>query len=1002
MKKILLIFFVSLGIILRLSAQDNTVNGTVNDENNNPLQGVTINVKGTKTFTTTNEKGNFTVKAASGSTLVISYAGYQPKEEIVSGGRLNISLKPADGKLDDVVVVGYGTQRKKDLTGSVTSISSKDFKEQPVTSVSQVLQGRAAGVQVMSNAGSPGGDVSIRIRGNNSIMGSNNPLYIIDGFIGVDYSAINPANIASIEVLKDASATAIYGSRGANGVVLITTKKGKAGVPQVEFTTRFTSARVLKKMNLLNAADFAKTVNENSDATGTAPIYTQSQIDSLAEHGGTDWQDEIFRTAPTQEYLLSISGGGDKTTFYVGGNYLDQQGILINSYYKRFSLSTNLTSQLSNKLSLYINSFVTRQERNNVGGDGGRWSPVTQACAWAPTVPVRDASGNFTINDPVSSITYNPVAMMLDQERVSLNTSANIMMGMKYQFMPGLTLDVSGGVNYDNAQGLNYTGPSVSNNLPGSSRSSGEGIGIQNTNNLTYTHLFNNVHRLTATAVFEVQTYKNNGFSASGSKLTFPQLGYYNLSQATTYGVGTSYTNYGLISYLGRVNYAFKDKYLVTASLRRDGSSKFQGNNQYSTFPSVGLGWKLSEEDFIKRMNIFNNLKLRAGYGVTGSQAINPYQTMTAYANVSTAFTTDVLTSGVVLGNPGNNHLKWESTRQFDAGLDMEILGGRMGFTADYYIKHTKDLLLAVPVPSYLGGGSTLSNVGAMDNSGFEFTVTGMPVVTKNFNWNTSFNLSILHNKVVSLTDGQQMLFTGSKIGAGQSVQSEFVLIPGQPIGTYWGLTYLGTWKPGDKEAAALYGNVPGDSKYLDLNGDHIIDGNDYHVIGHGLPKYTWAWNNTATYKNLTLNIFIQAVEGYDKLDYLYGSIITANSDIRQPTNTDIKNRYIPTVNETSDIPAFSRTNKNYVQTTRFLENGSFVRLKNIGLSYDLRRALWNKINLKFFVSGTNLVTLTKYKGFDPETSSLTSGAGADINQSIDYGSYPNAKSFTAGVTVKF
>ncbi|MEX6689921.1 TonB-dependent receptor [Danxiaibacter flavus] len=1000
MKKILLLLGMLFCFVLYGSAQNMNVNGIVKDQDNKPLQGVTIALKSSGVAVKTDASGAFILTVPSGGTLVISHVGFETKEVIAASGTMDIQLKNHYEKLDDIVVIGYGSQRKKDLTGSVTSISTKDFKDQPVTSVSQVLQGRSAGVQVISNAGSPGGDVSIRIRGNNSIMGNNNPLYIIDGFVGADYSAINPSDIASIEVLKDASATAIYGSRGANGVVLISTKKGRSGAVQVEFSTRFTTAKVIKKMDLLNAADFARTVNDRSIATGIAPTFTQSQIDSFAKYGGTDWQNEVFRTAPGQEYLLGISGGGDKTTFYVGGNYLDQKGVLLNSYYKRFSLRTNLNSQLSNKLSLYINSFVTRQEKNNVNGDGGRWSPVTQALAWSPTVPVRDASGNFTVNDPVSSITYNPVAILLDQNKTEQNTSANILLGMKYQFAPGLTLDISGGTNYINLQGLNYSGPAVSNNLPGASRSSAESISLQSTNNLTYTHLFNNVHRLTATAVFEVQTYKNNGFSAAGNNLTFPELGYYNLSQASSYGVNTAYSNYGLISYLGRVNYSFKDKYLVTGSVRRDGSSKFQKGNQYSTFPSVGLGWKLSEEDFIKRMNIFSSLKLRAGYGITGSQAINPYQTMTGYSNVTTSFTSGTLTSGVVLGNPGNENLKWESTQQLDFGIDAEVFNGRLSFAADYYMKHTKDLLLAVPVPSYAGGGSMLSNVGAMDNSGYEFTVTGVPVATK-INWTTSFNLSILHNKVVSLNAGQNKLFAGSSVGAGLSAQPEFVLIPGMPLGSYWGLTYLGTWKAADKDAA-LYGNVAGDSKYLDLNGDHKIDGNDYHVIGHGLPKYTWGWNNTATYKHFTLNIFVQAVGGYDKLDYLYAAAISANADIRQATIADIKNRYIPGVNETSDIPAFTTTGKNYTQSTRFLEDGSFIRLKNISLGYDLPQSLLKKVNIKLFVSGANLLTITKYKGFDPETTSLTSGAGADVSQSIDYGSYPNAKSITAGVTVRF
>jgi len=998
-----IVFVWVLCVPVLLFAQEKKIKGTVLDDMGHPLPGINVTVKGKHQGAVTDSAGSFGILAAKGDVLRFSSVNYEGDEQTIGDGSTYLmALHSKVRTISDVVVVGYGVQRKKDLTGALTSISTKDFKDQPITSVSQILQGRSAGVQVTSNAGAPGGNVSVRIRGNNSIKGDNNPLYVIDGFVGADYSTLNPADIESMEVLKDASATAIYGSRGANGVVLITTKRGKPGQLQVDFSPRFSSSRVIKKLDLLNAADFAETANANAAATGTSPIFTPDQIAQFRKTGGTNWQDEIFRTAPTQEYQLGISGGTDKTSFYISGNYLDQQGVIINSYLKRYAFRSNLQSQLTDKLSLHLNVSAARLQSCNTTGNLGRFSPVTQAIAWSPTLPVYDAKGNYTLNDPISSITYNPVAIAKDQSMRNDNTAANLMLGLRYEFIPGLSLDVSGGVNYTNAQGRNYTGPAVSQNLPSASRSSLEGIALQSTNNLTYTHLFGTDHRLTLMGVFEVQSFTSNGFNASGNNLTYPSMEAYNLALAATYGVGTTYSNYSLYSYLGRVNYSFKDKYLLTASLRRDGSSKFQGNNQYSVFPSAGVAWRLSEEPFIKALHKFDNLKIRAGYGVTGNQAINPYQTLTTYSNVTTAFTTGTVTPGILLGNPGNPNLKWETTRQADIGVDADFLQNRLSVSADYYVKNTNNLLLSVAVPAYAGGGSVLSNVGKVQNKGIELTVSGTPVMTKDFKWTSSFNFAVLNNTVKQLVQGQDTLFTGSNVGSGLSTQSEFVLIPGQRMGSYWGLTYLGTWKPKDAADAAKFGAQPGDARYQDLDGNNIINGADYHVIGNGLPKYSWGWNNSFTYKGLTLNIFLQSLSGFDKLDYTYAAGITANSDVRQATIADIRNRYIPGVNETSDIPAFSKTNKNYTLSTRFLENGSFIRFKNIGLSYELPKSLLHRPGITVSLSGTNLITITKYKGFDPETNSVTSGAGADVNQGIDYGSYPNAKTVTLGFNFKF
>jgi TonB-dependent starch-binding outer membrane protein SusC len=984
-------------------AQTKKITGTVQEENGNPVPDINVGIKGKTGGTLTDKAGHFEIVAHANEILVFTAVNYITKEMQVNDVTqpLTIVLASKTIAIDEVVVIGYGTQKKSDLTGSVSSVSTKDFREQPVINVQQVLQGRAAGVQVVSNAGAPGGAISVRIRGNNSIKGDNNPLYVVDGFVGADPGTVNPNDIETMDVLKDASATAIYGSRGANGVIVITTKKGKIGKTVIELMSQFSSAKTLKKLDLLNATDFATTANENAVANGGSPLFTQQQITDFKTKGGTDWQDEIFRTAPAQEYQLNISGGNEKTRFYTSGNFLDQQGIIKNSFLKRYSLRAGINAQLYEKLSLYMNAYAVRNENNNTGIIG-RDAPITQAVGWSPTVRVRDDAGNFVLNDPIGSISFNPVALATDQDNTNHNSTFSTIAGLKYEFIPGLTLDVSGAVNYSNIQSLIFTGTSINAARQANSRrSSGEIINIQNTNNLTYSRLFNNEHQLTATAVIEYQSFGSNGFNANANNLTFPDLGFYNLSLAQSYGVGTNYSDYKLLSYLGRVNYDYKGLYYLTASIRRDGSSKFQQRNQYSTFPSVGAAWKFSGMEFMKNITFFNSLKLRAGYGVTGNQAINPYQTRTPYQHVTTTIIPGSISPGITLGNPGNPDLRWETTKQWDIGMDAEMLNSRLSFTVDYFNKNTSDLLLAVPLPNYLGGGSILSNVGKVNNNGWEFSVSGDIISHAALKWNSAFNLSFLRNKVVSLYSDKNIP-SGTNVGAGLSSQPEFMIIPNQPLGTYWGLTSLGTWKANEAAAAAEYGNVPGDSKYLDLDGNKVIDGGDYHMIGHGLPKYSWGWNNTLSWKGITLNVFVQSVGGYDKLNYTYAAAVTANSDMRQATIADIKNRYIPGVNETSNIPAFSKTNKNYMLTTRFLEDGTFIRVKNISLSYQLPESLIKQARITLYVRAANLFTITNYRGFDPESNSVSTGAGNDVNQSIDYGSYPNAKTITGGARISF
>lgn len=982
--------------------QNVTVTGTVTDAvTGETLPGVNILIKGTTNGVITDLGGKYSIEVPDNAVLVFSYIGYLTEEVPVNGQRvIDLGMAPDIKNLDEVVVVGYGTQKRSDLTGALSSISSDEYTQQPVTRLDEVLQGRVAGVQVANTTGAPGGDVKIRIRGANSMLGNNNPLYVVDGFVGADFRDVNPNDIESIEVLKDASSTAIYGSRGANGVIIVTTKHGKSGVMKVDAMARYSTSTVINTMDKMSAYEFANVVNERREALELPRYYTDEQIEDYRVNGGTDWQDELFRPAPNYEYQLTLSGGNDLTTYMVSANYLDQDGIIKNTDFKKYAFRTNVRSQISEKFSADVNLSLSRRENHNTDIATGVVSPVTQVIAWAPTTPLRDEDGNYTRSDPVGSIYSNPLNLVTDKNQDYYNSNVNLVGDLNYEFIEGLNLSVEFGVNYNNNQGEFYYGPTITTNTQ-AIRNSTESIVWQNVNNLTYKKVFNEIHSLTVTGVFEQQKSESTGFSGTANGLTYNNFKYDNLTLAESYYLSSNYSDYSLQSFLGRINYTLMNRYLLTASVRRDGSSKFRGDNKYSTFPSVAFGWRVSEEPFMKNISFLSNLKIRASWGQTGSQAVSPYATYATYQTVTSAFDNSSDTPGIKIQYVENPDLKWETTEQTDLGIDLGFFGGRIQFTGDYYIKNTSDLLLLQVLPDYLGGSSLYRNVGEVRNEGLEFYLSVIPVMNKDFEWNSSFNFSYLENEVKSLGDmNQDMIFTGSKVGAGLSQQSEFVYTPGEPLGSFWGLKYLGTWKPEDELRAYFYGAKPGDARYEDLDGDFSITSSDYQIIGNGQPKYTLGWNNTFTYKGLSLNVFLQGILDFDKFNYTYAAAITSNGDARQPTLSDIQDRYIPGVNETSDIPAFSSSNVNHVQSSRFLEKGDFIRLKNLSLTYQLPGSLVKSFGASIFAGGTNLLTFTDYKGIDPEVS--TRGSSTDIDQNIDYGAYPNSKTFYVGLKFSF
>ena len=986
-------------------AADIIVKGKVENDKGEPLPGVTIQLKGTAKGVTTNEQGAFEIAVPNSSAiLVISSIGFD-RQEVAVGGRqyLDIRLQSAASKMTELVVVGYGEQKRGSLTTAISSVTAKDFEGQPVNRLDQVLQGRVTGVQVTNAAGSPGGSVRIRIRGTNSINGDNSPLYVVDGFIGAEFFAINPDDIESVQVLKDASATAIYGSMGSNGVILVTTKKGSKGGLKVNFSTRLSSSEVIKKLDLLNASDFAQTANAHATAIGTTPPFSEAQIKDFATNNGTNWQDEIFRRAFGQEYMLSLSGGNDKTGYFISGNYLNQDGVINNSSFKRYSIRSNINSKLTNKITAQLNITGAYSSGQNldIPADGPH-SPLAQAITWSPTVPVRKADGTYTVTDPVSSVFFNPVALTTEQLAVRERMLANMIGGFKFDdiIVPGLSLNLQYGAKYLQYDDKSFTGKVVNSGTATAGIRSNKEIRTQSTNTLNYKKVFNE-HSLDVTAVAEYLESTYNYVSAGASNLTYESFQWNNLSQGTASSPGSGYSKSSIFSLVGRINYSFKDRYLLSAALRRDGSSKFVGKNKYSQFPSVSAGWIVSEEPFMKEQQLFSSLKIRGSWGVTGSDAAGAYSTISSYSNRIASFTNSTFQNGIVLGNIGNPDLKWESTEQQNVGLELGFLKGRINVTADYFNKHTRDLLLNETLPIYLGGNVITRNVGTVQNKGWEVSVDADILGHGALKWNTNVNVSFVKNKVVYIGAGRTVLFDPNtrKIGSGMSPQSEFVVMPGQPLGAIWGLTYLGTWKPSEATEAAKFGAKPGDSRYLDVKADGVIDANDYGVIGTGIPTTSLGWNNTVSYKHFSLNIFFQGMFGFDRLNYNKAAAMYYGGDAREATLQQIKDRYIPGVNETSDIPAFSTTNRNFTQSTRFLEKGDFIRLKNINLSYEFpKSAIRNIAAIKVFIGATNLLTITNYSGIDPEANS----SAGDFRQGIDYGSYPNAKTITGGFSLSF
>ena len=1008
MKKYAVYAFVFLLSLTRAYAQQASVTGKIIDETGAALPGVTILLKGTSVGTSSSNEGVYSLQVPDAATgvLVFSFVGYKSQEQPI-GSRSSVDLKLAlDAKaLGDVVVVGYGEQRKSDITGAIASVSAKELKDLPISRVDQALQGRSPGLVIQNNDASPNASVSIRIRGSNSINGSNDPLVVINGFIGGDLSSINPNDIENVEVLKDASATAIYGSRGSNGVILITTKKGAAGKTVVQLNSFVTTQSLRRKLDLLGAGNYADAVNANRQELGVAPVYTPTEVAGFKANGGTDWQDQIFRSALQQSHQLSLAGGSDKVNYYLSGNFIDNNGIIKGTGFKRYSLRSNIEANLSTKLKVGLNLFLSKSDDHPTalngfaGGNGA--SPVFAARLWAPTLPVYNADGTYT--QPSGKVgphtLYNPLGMAVEPIRDNRQNISEFNTYLDYAIIPGLTARLMGAARFIDDEESYY----LNNKATAGVGDAQAGVTnrrrmvLQNTNMLTYQKAFAELHNLSVTGVYEQQREEYND-NFAGSKgyntdaLTYNNLGYGN----SPYQPFSSRNTKTIQSFVGRLNYGFADKYLFSFTSRYDGASVFGKDHKWGFFPSAALAWRVNNEDFLKNVTAISNLKLRGSYGLTGSQGVAPYTSLDQL-NTSSAYPVNgsTLTPGVTLGILGNPDLRWEKTAQLDLGVDLALFSNRVQFTADVYRKKTSDLLLNVPLPLVSGYGSVLRNVGEVENKGVELSLGGTPL-TGAFTWNTNFNMAVNRNKVLALS-GENEITLGAP-GLPNFGNTIFLTV-GQPMGVLKGYVQNGTWGTAESDEAKKYEAIPGSPKYVDQNNDGKIDDKDIVNMGNTMPKFSYGWNNTFTYKGLELNVLLQGVLG-NKIYNLSRVYTDRTSSDADATSTRILDRWTPTHQDTS-VPSFAGTNKSEkLQSNRWLEDGSYLRLKNITLGYNLPTSLLGGAKIsaaRIYVSGVNLVTVTKYSGYDPEART-----GVDTFGGIDLASYPAQKSYTVGLNVTF
>lgn len=950
-----------------------TIKGVINDEQGETIIGASVIIKGEDTGTTSDMDGRFTLEAPEGAILVISYIGYHTQEvKVRKRSLLRVVLKEDNQLLDEVVVVGYGTVKKSDLTGAVSGVSNRQYKNQPVQRVENILQGRTPGVEVTATSGMPGASMKVRVRGTTSINKSSDPLYVIDGIIsssGLD--GINPSDIQSMEILKDASSTAIYGSRGSNGVILITTKQGSEGKAQVTFDASIGLSTVRKQYDLLNAYEYATALN---DIRGSSTISAEDLEAYKNGTKGINWTDLLTRTGITQDYRLAISGGNEKVKYLISGNVLDQEAITIMSDYKRYGIRANIDSEVKPWLTISAKLNASSLHKHNEGG--ANWLHVTN---FSPTMELKDPETGVYNTDPYNMIGSSPYGEMIVNNSDSYSYNLNANLTLLFKIMKGLTLSVQGGYDYDNSPSYSFRSKLDS---PGAINSASNTNALhnywQNTNNLTWQKQFRD-HSFTAMGVWEISRSWDSQLKGTGSNLNNESVGYWNLGNAAIRDASNSYTEFSLASGIVRANYDYKKRYFITAALRADGSSKFQGDNKWGYFPSAAVAWDIAQESFMSNQHVLDQLKLRASFGVTGNQDIAAYSTLGMLSGASYGWGTSTSSTGYwgyQFATPG---ITWEKTYQYDLGLDMSI--GGFNITVDWFKKQTKDLLFQKQVPKYNGGGTYWVNQGKLNNTGVELSLTTFPVKGA-VTWETSLNASYVKNEVADLA-GDDFVLTANYSDLGGPLQ---IMKPGYPMGSF----YVYQWKGFDDKGANLYQKADG-SLTTNPTSDDLV------VKGQASPKWTVGWNNTVTWKNWTLNVFFNAATGYDRLNISRFMAASMTGVSRFITLRDAYFKGWDHVANKADAlyPSLTNTdNKSYANSDFWLEDASFIKLKNISLSYRIPRRVLKFASVQLSVSAQDLFTITRYKGMDPEVYTSYDG--------LDYGAYPIPRTITFGAKIRF
>lgn len=987
---------------------DKTITGNVTDENDEGLPGVNIVVPNTTIGTVTDFEGNYRLSVPDDvTTLLFSSVGFVT-EEIQIGGRstIDIQMMPDIQSLSEIVVIGYGTQEKKDLTGSVSKVDGEAIENIPTARVDQILQGRAPGVQVTQTSGAPGAATTIRIRGGNSIQGNNDPLWVIDGIIvgqNFDLNNINTNDIQSIDILKDATAVSIYGTRGANGVILVTTKSGKgvaAGKPQVSLNMYSGFQSLVQEVDFLDGQQHAAYANEDAAYRGAAlPFPDPTNVPNV------DWIDQVTQNAPINNVDLSLSGASEdqNINYYVSGNYFNQQGIVRNSGIEKYIFRANLDYSISDYVRTGFRLNMSRLSREN--------NKTNIAQIFGDQVPTRgiyDEDGNFTAENPVSaSVQRNPEADILLKQDHSYTT--NFLGNIYLEIEPIKDLIIRSTFSPEiNEFKWNRFNPGALPenaiiNAGGDARiETSSSVGYINENTVSYSSEIGTDHELSVLGGFTLQKYELERGIAQAFELTNDITGFNNLafgSNPNRNVVGSDYDAFQLASWLGRVNYIFKDKYLITLVGRVDGSSRFAPGNKYAFFPSAAVAWRLSEEPFIQNMDVFDQLKLRASYGISGSQAIESFRTLAVMDNANTTFNGSEQ-AGVTLGRPANPDLQWETTRQFDIGLEAGFLEGRLTFELDYYLKNTEDLLLEVQIPRQTGFVSRLQNLGKMRNAGLEFIASSINISKENFRWSSMLTLSGNRNEVVDLggVDLIDIVTPADQSGPGGR------LIVGETAPVFVGVEYLGTWKSQEEiDASGQVGQDVGGPRFKDTNGDQQVTEDDFIVLGSPQPDFIYGLQNSISLGNWSLDFFIQGTYGNEVFNSLTQTAFFGRAERTKYAET--ANRWTPE-NPTSDIPrAGSVASLSEIRNnTVMIEDGSHLRLKSLKLAYNLPVQQWGLNSFKsisVYFSGTNLFVLSDYRLGDPETSRY-GGSNTAVQRNVaagfSQGEYPSTRVLSFGI----